>query len=416
MSHRERQNMVAMGALPLGWIMSTLGEVCEINPKLPAKPDPASQITFVPMAAVCEHSGTIVAPQTKPFSAVSKGYTPFIEGDVIWAKITPCMENGKAAIARDLTNGIGFGSTEFFVLRSRGLVLPQYLHRFVRQEKFRAAAQKTMNSAVGQARVPRDFLFAAPIPLPPLPEQHKIVARLEALEARIRRARAKLAEVHNQLAQARQSLLAAAFHGDDTSKTVRLADVISEKPKNGYSANPVDYETPYRVLSLSATTSGVFLRSKFKYFDEPIPENSPFWLQPGDILVQRGNTLEYVGIPALYDGEPREFTYPDLMMRVRASAKATTEYLLFALSRPNARAFLRERATGTAGNMPKINQQALMEVPIPLPPLSEQHEIVRRLTAAFAKLDAAAAAHAAAVSALDRLDQSLLARAFSGGF
>jgi hypothetical protein len=105
--------------------MATLGEVCEINPRLPKDHglQAHSEVAFVPMAAVDEISATIAQRMVRPFGEVRRGYTPFDEGDVLFAKITPCMENGKVAIARDLAGGRGFGSTEFHVLRP-GAALP----------------------------------------------------------------------------------------------------------------------------------------------------------------------------------------------------------------------------------------------------------------------------------------------------
>lgn len=90
------------------------------------------------MPAVDAESGTILTPEIREFPAVRKGYTSFVDGDVIVAKITPCMENGKAAVARGLMNGVGFGSTEFHVLRSNSAVLPEFVFHFVRQKYFGA--------------------------------------------------------------------------------------------------------------------------------------------------------------------------------------------------------------------------------------------------------------------------------------
>ncbi len=119
----------AIDGVPEGWLLTTLSEVCEINPPKPPKNALSADapVTFVPMPAVDEEKGAITAPQTRPFAEVRNGYTAFRENDVIMAKITPCMENGKAAIAQGLTNGLAFGSTEFHVLRSTGVVLPEML-------------------------------------------------------------------------------------------------------------------------------------------------------------------------------------------------------------------------------------------------------------------------------------------------
>lgn len=114
------------------WPTRRLSAVCEINPRHSGELGDEKNVTFVPMAAVDEQVGAITAPETRAYGEVRTGYTHFEENDVLFAKITPCRENGKAAIARDLTNGLGCGSTEFFVLRSKGDVLPEYIYYLVR--------------------------------------------------------------------------------------------------------------------------------------------------------------------------------------------------------------------------------------------------------------------------------------------
>lgn len=110
------------------------------------------------MGAVDAASGTVTQREERPFSSVRKGYTAFAEGDVILAKITPCFENGKIAIARGLCSGLGFGSSEFHVFRPRGAVLSEYFFHFLRQEKFREDAADHMTSTAGQARLPADYV------------------------------------------------------------------------------------------------------------------------------------------------------------------------------------------------------------------------------------------------------------------
>jgi type I restriction enzyme S subunit len=107
-----------------------LADVCEVNPTAGRKLDRGQLCSFVPMEAVDEWSGSIVRRETRRVAEVSSGYTPFQDGDVLVAKITPCMENGKCALARNLVNGIGYGSTEFHVLRAGPEVLPEWLYYF----------------------------------------------------------------------------------------------------------------------------------------------------------------------------------------------------------------------------------------------------------------------------------------------
>ncbi|SMF14011.1 restriction endonuclease subunit S [Pseudogulbenkiania subflava] len=160
---------------------------------------------------------------------------------------------------------------------------------------------------------------------------------------------------------------------------VQLQDLIVFGPTNGFSPKAVDYETNVRSLTLSATTSGKFRGEFYKYLDIEVPSESDLWLQDGDILIQRGNTIEYVGIPAIYRGEPNQYIYPDLMMKIRLSDSVDKNYVLYAMSSDSCRDYLRKNASGTSGTMPKINQGALNSLPIPLPPLNLQKKIVSKI-------------------------------------
>jgi type I restriction enzyme, S subunit len=271
----------------------------------------------------------------------------------------------------------------------------------------------------------RDDLYGQTLTLSPLAEQKRIVAKVEGLLTRVNASRERLSKVTQILKRFRQSLLAAACSGRLTEdwrerhksgewEDLKLSDVIESKPKNGYSAKPVNHKTSWKILTLTATTSGRFDARFFKYFDEPISKDSPFWLQPGDILVQRGNTIEYVGVPAIYDGPPNQFIYPDLMIRFRANRRVDTRFLYFTLSWDETRTYLRDRATGTAGSMPKINQATLIEVPIKLPPIQEQREIVRRVEALFKLADTIEERVQSATKRADKLTQAILAKAFRG--
>ncbi len=200
--------------LPKSWEWVSLEQCCLFNPKHPLDILPQDRpVTFVPMSAVDAEIGAIVTPEVKQFGKVRKGYTHFIEGDVLFAKITPCMENGKIAIAKNLTNGIGCGTTEFHVLRPLGGLLSEYIYYYVRQEKFRKKAAANMKSTVGQLRVPTEFVKKQTFPLPPIPEQHRIVQKTkelfviaDAVEKTVKIARARCKKIT-------QSILAKAFRG-----------------------------------------------------------------------------------------------------------------------------------------------------------------------------------------------------------
>ncbi len=185
---------------PDTWQQVRFGEICEINPRLPdnLKVTDDNKVTFLPMAAVDEIFGEITEVEEKFYRDVKKGFTPFLDNDVLFAKITPSMENGKAAVARDLTNGIGFGSTEFHVIRCTEYVLPEFVFHFIRQSSFRLWAKSSFIGSAGQQRVPADFLKRIPFLLPTIPEQQRIAAILKQADA-LRRQRRENLEQAKQL-------------------------------------------------------------------------------------------------------------------------------------------------------------------------------------------------------------------------
>lgn len=187
--------------LPPGWRWTTLDEVCEINPRRPlkARVQPETNVTFIPMAAVSEDTGAITHATVRPYRDVSRGYTYMQDGDVIFAKITPCMQNGKHAIVRDTLNGLAFGSTEFHVLRPSDNLDARFLHAFLRRKEFLQDAERHFKGTAGQQRVPKEFLASTPFPLPPVREQRDLLAdlaqRLSALERARKAALAQLAAI-----------------------------------------------------------------------------------------------------------------------------------------------------------------------------------------------------------------------------
>ena len=162
-------------------------------------------------------------------------------------------------------------------------------------------------------------------------------------------------------------------------KWVRLGEIIKDSPRNGYSPKAVDFETPIKTLKLGAVTYGIFDASEFKYINEEIPKDAHCWLKNGDILIERSNSIEYVGICAIYTGKDDEFMYPDLLMRFRTSDLLSKEYIHKVLVSPFNRQYFMNNAKGSQKTMPKINQETVSNTLIPLPPLAEQKEIVSRV-------------------------------------
>ena len=169
------------GTDAFGWGLVPLGSVCSINPKKSHDPRLVSgaEVSFVPMPAVTER-GEIDATAIKEYDEVKTGFTYFAENDVLFAKITPCMENGKGAVAKGLHNGIGFGSTEFHVLRPiSGKTDPYWIYALTAFSQFRMDAASNMTGSAGQRRVPASFLENYRVSLPPIALQEQFAAFVE---------------------------------------------------------------------------------------------------------------------------------------------------------------------------------------------------------------------------------------------
>ena len=200
--------------LPKSWCWVKLTDVVSINPSIDKSNFRCNdEMPFVPMSAIEAETGRIDTTERRPFAKVKTGFTSFSSGDVLFAKITPCMENGKMAIVPVLPNGIGFGTTELHVLRPSSAVDAKLLYYFVSSASLRQEAQHQMVGAVGQKRVPKRYLETKEFPLPPLAEQGRIVEKIKRLFAQLDNGKEQLSEAHRLLSLYRQSILKDAFSG-----------------------------------------------------------------------------------------------------------------------------------------------------------------------------------------------------------
>ena len=160
----------------------------------------------------------------------------------------------------------------------------------------------------------------------------------------------------------------------------KLGEIISFGPTNGFSPKENKKGTGIKCLSLTATTSGFFRDGYYKYVDEQISSDSYLWLVKNDILLQRGNSIEYVGIAAIYEGEANQYIYPDLMIKIQVPTIISSKYIYYVLLAPFNRKYFSSKSSGTQKSMPKINQNVVLNTLIPLPSLAEQNIIVEKLT------------------------------------
>ncbi|PRY72997.1 restriction endonuclease subunit S [Halomonas ventosae] len=166
--------------LPEGWSWARLGNISQINPRNDAYEETVA--SFIPMPLVSTSYHGEHGQEKRPWGEIKKGYTHFAEGDIAIAKITPCFENSKAAVFRNLENGIGAGTTELHVARPYGETLnPFFILLCLKSPRFLSAGEGKMTGSAGQKRVPKDFFSGVPLPLPPLTEQHRIVEKVDEL-------------------------------------------------------------------------------------------------------------------------------------------------------------------------------------------------------------------------------------------
>lgn len=368
------------------WSIKPLGEICEINPRSSGseKLGPAQEVSFVPMAAVDEITGLISAPETRPAAECLKGFTAFQDGDVLFAKITPCMENGKAAIARNLIGGRGFGSTEFHVLRPKAGVLAEWVFAFIRQPAFRDAAKRSFTGSAGQQRVPTDFLRAVPIPLPPLAEQERIVRLLDEAAA--------LRRLRTQADERTAAVLAAIFDVEFGAPKEnpkgwplrRLTEVCNPKQWPTISGEQLT-ETGYPVYGANGR---IGFYSSFNHES------------PTVLITCRGATCGTINV-----SEPNSYVTGNAMCCDDPDESLITRDFLEWTLRVRG---LDDAITGAA--QPQITRKNLEPVLLPLPPLERQRAFSTRV----AEIRALEAEQANSRKRLDDLFQSLLQRAFSG--
>ena len=345
--------------------------------------------------------------------------------DIIMSSANSRELVGKTAYVYSVPFPMTFGG---FVLIIRAkLILSKYLFYFLRLEFLSGSFMGESTQTTNIANINTTKLGNYVLPLPPYAEQQRIVDRIESLFAKLDEAKEKVQAVLDSFETRKAAILHRAFSGELTGKwrekrgigleswiKCKLADVLVEKPRNGYSPKPVNYKTLYKSMTLSATTSGVFKREYFKYIDEIIPEDSYLWLQPGDILIQRANSLDKVGICAVYTGKQHEFIYPDLMMKLKITDTNDHAYIAYFLNSKQVRKYYMGNATGTAGNMPKINQKVVLETPIVLPSKDEQSEIVRILSNVFEKEQRTKEIGDSVLEQIEITKKSILAHAFRG--
>ncbi len=363
--------------------VSRLSEIAELNPVLQDRLAPGDSVAFVPMASVDATAGRVTSIGQRPYSDVSKGYTPMLSGDLLVAKITPCFENGKIAQAM-LPVRYGFGSTEFHVVRPHpDRVDDRYLLHYLRLQRVRAEGEKRMTGSAGQRRVPQAFLADLPVPVPTLVEQRRIAAILDQANALRTQRRAALA----LLDDLRASIFLSMF-GSPASPNFALGPIRNDaEASSGKSSKGVlaTQRTEFPIYGGNGI-NGWATRPLYK---EPV-------LVFGRVGQQCGN--------AFLTNGPAWITDNAIVVRIKNAKSVHPRFVLDAFSHTDFARRVRHL------DLPFINQSMILDTPVVLPPIALQIQYVDRM----AQVDGLSATHRASLAHLDALFASLQHRAFRG--
>ena len=203
--------------LPQGWETKSLNEITTIRPpknRIIEKLKSSDMVSFLPMEDLNIRERNISALKKKCLSEVQGSYTAFADGDVLLAKVTPCFENGKLGIANNLSNGVGFGSSEYIVFRCDNSLLNVYLFYVLMSPSFVDGGKKKMLGACGLKRLSKDYVENFQIPLPPLSEQKRIVAHLDKLSEKVKRLEEIYRRTIADCEELKKSILKKTFEGE----------------------------------------------------------------------------------------------------------------------------------------------------------------------------------------------------------
>jgi type I restriction enzyme S subunit len=404
-----------LGDVPSHWVPARLRFLVQLNPSKSEVSglDSDAEVSFVPMEAVGEQ-GELSLDRTRPISEVLTGYTYFREGDVSIAKITPCFENGKGAIMRNLVGGVGFGTTELIVARPRqDRTTPEFIDWLFRSPAFRSRGEAAMYGAGGQKRVPDDFVRDFISPGPPLAEQVAIAAFLDRETAKIDALIEEQRRLIALLKEKRQAVISKAVtKGLDPHAPMKDSGIewLGEVPAHwevkpvkalaalagrigfrGYTTADLVAEGEGAItLSPSNIVSGEISYQKCTYISWAKFEESPeIIVEPKDIvLVKTGSTFGRVGYFGTED-VPAATINPQLLLLKRV--KCDPEFLFHALNAPHVQALI--RVSNTGGTIPTMTQEFVGNLDIPVPPEDEQRSVLQALgdrTAGFRNLIASA--------------------------
>lgn len=404
--------------VPENWVWVRLGSLYEVNPKNKAADE--LDAAFIPMEKISAGMLSEYSYETQEWCKAKKGHTQFADGDVAFAKISPCFENRKSMMLNNLPNSIGGGTTELIILRNAS-INQKYTFWLVSDERFIRGGVQTYSGTVGQQRINMDYVRSYPIPLPPLSEQQRIVERIEELFAKLDEAKERLQEAADSFAVRKAAILHKAFTGELT-KQWRLENGVSD-------------------ASWEESNFGKFTVSQYGYTEKAHWEKiGPKFLRITDIQDNKVDWDEVPWCPIDEDGMKQYAVEIGDIMIARTGATTGKSYLIcddveavfasflirlkvvnknldynYLYGYMQSEDYWRQITDFSSGiAQPGVNASKLKQIKFKCPTLSEQHEIVRLIDDLLARERAAQQAAEQALASIDLMKKSILARAFRG--
>lgn len=393
------------------WPKGPIGELAVVNPRYPV--EKGREYPFVEMASVGEDFAGIL--QIEARSLEGSGLSRFKVGDTLFAKITPCPQNGKIAFVATLPSPVGLGSTEFIVLSPRADTVPRFVYHLACSHAVRGRAAARMEGSTGRQRVPDEvFTKRLLVPLPDLDEQAAIARVLDAVDTALERTRAAVERAleldHSLLHQLMERGLAPngrSKRGHPRHWIIRRVDEMAEvgsgvtlgKNVSGFKS----VELPY--LRVANVQDGHLDLSTIKTVRVKVDEAANFRLEAGDVLMTEGGDIDKLGRGAIWEGQIPECLHQNHIFRIRARRDLLEPafYALVVESDIAKRYF--NRVAKRTTNLASTNKTQVRAFRFPVPPtVGEQRQIVAVMKASKAKI----AALRKKQKALDTLRKSLM--------
>ncbi|WP_433952483.1 restriction endonuclease subunit S [Brevundimonas diminuta] len=429
--HYRNSSVEWLGAVPAHWTDTRLRFFARLNPSKSEVSGRArdEEVSFVPMDAVGE-DGSLRLDQTRALGDVESGYTYFRNGDVAVAKITPCFENGKGAIMRNLVGGVGFGTTELIVARPLADNSPDFVHWLFNSTAFRKLGEGAMYGAGGQKRVPDDFVRDFPVALPPPGEQAAIAAFLARETGKIDalvEAQTRLIEL---LKEKRQAVIShAVTKGLDPAAPMKDSGVkwLGQVPAH-WSIRPLKYLVSLRSgatpskdnpdlwggdvpwASAKDLKTETLTDTKDHLTEQAVMSGAASLVQPGAVVVLVRGMMLARTFPVCEIGVPLAINQDLKALLPRHGLDGS--FLAWALRGTEAETLNRldEAGHGTKA----LRMEAWLSLPVPVPPMHEQRKISAELVEALAKLAGLTGQAQAAIALLQERRAALISAAVTG--